>query len=75
MKEYSVYFDIFGKKLKAKVNANTPEEAGAIVRKTLSIDKIEENKTSQQPQSHYDHLMNEMEKMFGDEFKHFFGKK
>lgn len=73
MKEYNVYFDIFGKKLKAKVKASTPEEAGLIVRKTLTIDKIELRPPDQtQPKSPYDQMIDELGKMMGDDFKDLF---
>lgn len=39
---YTVYFQIYGKKMKATVVANSKEHAVTIVRNKLVIDKVED---------------------------------
>lgn len=41
MNEYTIYFEIYGKKMKTKVLANTKEEAKEIIRSKIIFHKIE----------------------------------
>lgn len=70
MKEYIVYFDVFGKKLKTKVKAKTPEKAAQYVRETIEIIKIEETKGFIK-KDFFDELMEDVE----DTMNTLFGKK
>ena len=53
MKQFTVYFEIFGKKMKTTVFANTEEEAKRKVK-----DKIVFHKVVTIPQDPFDFLMN-----------------
>jgi hypothetical protein len=64
MKKYYVYFDAFGKKLKVRVGASSPEEAAIYVRKSINIEKIEEDKSPPRAKTDFD--------KFGDDFKDIF---
>lgn len=46
MKRYTVYFEIYGKKMKTTVEAIAPEVAREIVKNKLVVLKIEENRTT-----------------------------
>ncbi|WP_373399678.1 hypothetical protein V8V91_08475 [Algoriphagus halophilus] len=43
MKQYTVYFEIFNKKLKANVMAKSEEDAKQKIREKISFHKVEEN--------------------------------
>ena len=43
MKNYTVYFDCFGRKLKMKVKANDENHAKEIVKNKIKFDNIVEN--------------------------------
>lgn len=68
MKEYVVYFDVFGKKLKTTVKAKTPEKAAQQVRESIDIIKIEETK-SQLKKDFIDELMEDVENSMKNLFK------
>lgn len=57
MNEYTVYFEIYGKKMKVKVKAVSKFEAESQVRKDIKIHKIE------------DSLLDTFNTIFGDVFK------
>lgn len=70
MKEYFVYFEVFGKKLKTRVKARTPEKAAQHVRESIGIIKIEETETKIK-NDFFDELMQNVE----DSMNNLFGKK
>lgn len=41
MRLYAVYFELYGKKMKVKVMASSPESAREIVKGSIRFDKIE----------------------------------
>lgn len=66
-KKYFVYFNAFDKKLKVEVEASTPDEACAYVRKCITIEKVEEfQKGSSNESSMYG---DKLFKKIGDFFK------
>lgn len=85
MKEYVVYFDVFGKKLRTRVKAKTPEDAASYIRQTIDIKKIVEAEPerpirSTKPIDTVGDMMNDMERtmrdLFGDNaFNQFFKNK
>lgn len=85
MKEYVVYFDVFGKKLRTRVEAKTPEDAAAYVRRTIDIKKIVEVEPEKpirptKPMDTVGDMMKDMERtmrdLFGDNaFNQFFKNK
>lgn len=64
MINYTVYFEIFGKRMKTTVLAETEDKAIEIVKKKLTIHKVEKTKND---------AFNEVTDMFDNLFKN--GKK
>ena len=70
MKEYLVFFDVFGKKMKTRVKAETPEAAQEYVKKNLTIHKIYElkghifEKQFDRVMNKFDDLMKELGNLF-----------
>jgi hypothetical protein len=49
MPKYTVYFDIFGKKLKAQIEADNKCHAKDIVRNSIEFDRIEATEPNSRP--------------------------
>jgi len=73
MKEYTVFFDVFGKKLKTNVKAKTPEKAALYVRETIEIVKIVE--INRESKSSFDKIGDDFLEEFNELFKSIFKPK
>jgi len=58
MKEYKVYFEIYGKKMVSKVKANNKEDARDIVLSKIKFYKIEPNEYDEIINDHIDKIKN-----------------
>ncbi len=59
MKKYEIFFEIYGKKLKTTIEANSEEKAKEIVKNKIRFDKITELKSKD------DDIVDQMLNMFG----------
>ena len=65
MKSYSVFFEIYGKKMKVTVEAETENQARKQVKNDIVFHKIEIVK-NENPQSEYkDHTLENLKDIFG----------
>ena len=60
MKEYTIYFEIFGKKMKTTIHALSEERAINILRSKINIDKVEEKIDRQDQIKHTDSLIKDI---------------
>lgn len=60
MKKYEILFEIYGKKLKTTIEANSEEKAKEIVKNKIRFDKITELKSNNS-----DDIVDQMLNMFG----------
>lgn len=73
MKDYTVFFKVYGKKLKTTVRAKTPEDAGKEVRNTIEIIKIIQSDQQSKKTDIFDDFDDTM-KEFEQTMKEFFDK-
>lgn len=59
MKKYEILFEVYGKKLKTTIEANSEEKAKEIVKNKIRFDKITELRTKD------DDILDQMMGMFG----------
>jgi hypothetical protein len=59
MKKFEIFFEIYGKKLKTTIEANSEEKAKEIVKNKIRFDKITELKSND------DDIVDRMMGMFG----------
>lgn len=60
MKEYTIYFEIFGKKMKTTIHALNEERAINILRSKINIDKVEEKIDRQEQMKHTDRIIKDI---------------
>lgn len=63
MKEYNVYFEIYGKKLKTTVVARDAQDARRVVMSRIIWDKVEEVEKPAPPTG--DEMLNTLKNIFG----------
>lgn len=63
MKEFRVYFDLFGKKMVATVSAKNEDEAKEIIRSKIKFHKIETGTSKDFPTKEFDAIFENMDKL------------